>query len=452
MPQSSRPRIIPESTATQPQQQVDPMELVRQLLAPAPSPIVQELGTMDKIGSLLNAVASGVAVGTSADPGRALQGQLQQQQQMKFQADQAQKERDERLQNLNRQFGLQVLGGQIQEQQQIRSEDRAEKRSETSRKNAMDDYIKKNQIEFDFGTKRDNQRAQLEKADAILKHGWDVEKQDNQEYQFWYQQNRLENKELFDKKISLITAGIPAGKANDIANKMFQGEDLTPSEEKVITAAAQKQMKLAARAAGGGRSGSGAGLSDKQQASYFAARMKDQFLVIDVPVLDSATGQPIVDPSTKQPVKQEQIVEMANAPKDPVTGKIIGMKRVASQGEKMKILADEADGLQALMNPGVRQQLRTGANPVEKNVMGGGNSVKINHYKQQANQYLSQGMSSDEVAAGLQELKQSVPADAQAIDAVITTLPKSKTKVTPIPSAGKKGGDIRKQAKTQIFQ
>lgn len=448
MPQSSRPRIVPTTPPFNPnassatQEQIDPMQLVRELLAPPPT-VAAPMSTLDRVGKILESVAGGAAVGLSADPGRALQQQIQQQQQMRFQEQQAARERDERLDMLNRQFANQIIGGQLDEQRQVRSEDRSEKRYDRQRKDAMDDYIQKQGIDFDYQIQRDAKQAKLAKEDAILKHTWDLEKQDNQEYQFWYQQNRLENKELFDQKIRLITSGIPAGMANQIANKMFYGEDLTDKEAKTITAATQRAMRVASRGSGGGGGTSG-GLTDKQESAFLAARMKDQFVVINVPVIDPATGQQALD-GTGKPVFQEQTVEMANAPKDPLSGAIVGLKRIASQGDKLKILADEADGLQALKNPGVRQQLRTGSNPQQRNIQSGEDQAKISHYTQKVSDDLNSGKDAEYVRQQLLLTKQSNPNDSAAIDAVLSQLPKTKATVKSKVKLGT-GAQIRKQA------
>jgi len=320
---NTRPRVV-GSTATQQQEQIDPMQLVRELLAPAPSPTVQKLSTMDKIGTVLNSIAQGVSIGTSADPGRALQGQLQQQQQMKFQEQQAQKEREDRIAMLNRQFANQIIGGQLDEQRQVRSEDRAEKRYERQKKDSMDDFIKREGIQFDFQTKRDAKQNEYQKANAILQHTWDKEKQDKMDDRFDRQQTRLENKDLFDAKMKFFVQGIPYGMAKSIAEKETNGQELTEAEQKQISAAAKRQIAMANRAARSGGSGGGSGgmITDKMKNQYLAARMKDNFVVVAAP-----------DGS-------EMTIEMTNAPKDEM-GQIIGMKRVATDEDKMIKLSSE---------------------------------------------------------------------------------------------------------------
>jgi hypothetical protein len=453
---NTRPRIVPDvpnyvpSAATQSQDQVDPMELVRQLLTP-PQQVVQPPSTMDRIGQIIQAIAQGGSVGLSQDPGRALQSQIQGQQQMKFQADQAQKDRDEKLALLNRQFGLQVLGNQLGEQQQIRSENRAEVRGDKTRQENMDDFIKKNKIEFNSNTARDAKQLEGHKALAILQHQWDVEKQNTTEGQFWYQQDRLENKDRFDKTMSLIVGGVPAGLANTIGSKIFTGEDLSPSEASAVSAAATRAMAAQIRAVRAGRSGSGvsSGLTDKQANQYIQARMKDDFIVINVPVT-GADGQPQIDPQTNKPVTQQMVVEKSNAPKDPVTGEIQGFQRVANQGEKMIKIADEANAVEALKTPQGRATIKgtgnsgissvfnnTASNPTAAGVkmdsgneasylnvptQGGEQQLKMQHYSQWAQQNLQSGYSIAQTIVGLQNTAQAHPEDADFINAVIQGL------------------------------
>lgn len=335
MPQTAtRPRIVdttPITPAFNPNEPppIDINTLIQQMMTPTPVPQAQPPGIQDRIGSILQAVAGGIGTGVSNDPGAALLNQIQQIKTQKFAKEQADAERRDAIDRMNRQFGMTLLRDQSGEQQDIRKEERAQKYNKLDREANFDLYLKKNAIEFEQDKTITKEKREWQKADAVLQHQWDLEKETKVDARFKATQERLENKDLFDKKISLISAGLPAGMANTIANKMFNGEDLNPKESAAITAAAQKALRVS-RGTGSGGGGTGvSGLTEKQKFQYLNTRMKDQFVVISLP--DGT----------------ESVVEMSNAPKD-IMGEIAGFKRIANDGEKMRKLSDEIDAIDAI--------------------------------------------------------------------------------------------------------
>jgi hypothetical protein len=284
MPQSSRPRIVPTtppfnpnaSTATQ--LEIDPMQLVRELLAPAVAPEPTPMTAIDRIGSILNSVAQGVSIGTSQDPGRALQGQLQQQQQMKFQADQAQKERDERIANLNRQFGLQVLGGQIQEQQDIKKEKRTQGYKAEERKASEEEEIRRFAREKTGKEELLNLSHEKSLELARFNNIWEVDKQERGQ-EFTERMTKLrEDNDLLAKQVDMTlsfwTKGMSVGTAKKISEKILTRQELSPKEEKEMSRVIQLAERRAARAAGRGSSSGGMNFATAQKDAW---RMAQEF-------------------------------------------------------------------------------------------------------------------------------------------------------------------------------
>lgn len=333
MPDNTRPRIVNTDTFTPAfnPNAPDPRQLIADIMQPAYQPPAPKPGILDTI---INSLAQGVAIGTSQSPGDALRQTLATKAQQQFEAEQARNDYNRRLDLMSRQFGLQETANQLEEQRRVNAEVREDRRYQSRRKDSMDDYIQKNGIDVQADEAKDKRQFEYRKAAAILEHQWDLEKQSKADARFDRQQTRLENKDLFDKKIALITAGIPAGMANKIASKMYNGEDLTKEESSVITAAARRQLRPASgtrRSSGGGSSSSG--LTAKQMFQYMNVRMKDQFVVVK-----DADGN-------------DKVVEMSNAPKNSITGEIEGFVRIATGAEKRAQIGEEINEMESLLSP-----------------------------------------------------------------------------------------------------
>lgn len=356
MPQNTRPRIVqtPDTYMTPPfnPEAADPRKMVESILQPAYQPAPPSTGLLENI---LNSLAQGVAIGTSQSPGDALRQTLQQKAQQKFEQEQARQQFNQRLDLMGREFGLRETANQLDERRLVGREQRQQDYREKERQSEFDLYLKKNGIEFQQQQELTRQQQDYRKAAMVLEHQWDLEKQSNADARFDRQQTRLENKDLFDKKISLITAGIPAGLANKIASKMYNGEDLTKEESSVITSAARRQLALAS--GGGRRSSSGSvssGLTAKQMFQYMNVRMKDQFVVVK-----NADGS-------------EAVVEMSNAPKDSLTGEIQGFVRIANAQEKMSKLSEEVGAIESLLSP--QEQAKANNQPIKSDKPGANGS------------------------------------------------------------------------------
>ena len=413
MPQTAtRPRIVettPITPAFNPNEPppIDINTLIQQMMTPTPVPQAQAPGIQDRLGSILQAVASGIGTGVSNDPGAALLNQIQQIKTQRFAKEQADAERRDAIDRMNRQFGMTLLRDQVGEQQDIRKEERAQKYNKLDREANFDLYLKKNAIEFQQDREATKEKREWQKADAILQHQWDLEKETKVDARFKQTQERLENKDLFDKKISLITAGIPAGLANTIASKMFNGEDLNPKESAALTAAAQKALRISRGTGSGGGSGGTSGLTEKQKFQYLNTRMKDQFVVVGLP--DGT----------------ESVVEMSNAPRD-IMGEIAGFKRIANDGEKMRKLSDEIDAIDAIRGKKIAGQ-GTAVLPTQLNLSAKWDGI-IRSMK-------AQGSSDTEIANEIQQLFSKNPTMAQeegdAINEAIVRNKGNKTKPEP---------------------
>lgn len=313
---NTRPRVVgtpPPSTATQPE--IDPMQLVRELLSPPPAPVAPPPTIMDKIAAIINPIAQGVSIGTSADPGRALQGQLQQQQQMKFQAEQAQRDRDEKLSLLNRQFGLGIVQSQIGEQQDIRKEKRVQGYKAEERKANEEEEIRR------FAREKTGKEEMLnlghEKALELARFNnlWEADKQQKgQEFQEAMTKLK-ENNDLLAKQVDLTlsfwTKGMSVGTAKAISEKILNGETLTPKEEKEMSRVIQLQEAKARRAASGGSSGGGVSFASAQKDAWRMAQefaKNPPYILSDGSVVD-ATGLQTDIRGNKVPIGAQPVLD-----------------------------------------------------------------------------------------------------------------------------------------------
>lgn len=441
MPDNTRPRIVPiptdqSSVGIVPfNQNVSPelaAIIARASAPPAQPTAVPKQGVLE---TLLSSLATGVGIATSQSPGDALLNNLRTQQQQKIDAANRQTEYERQLDLLNRQFGLQVQRDVLSEQSDIRKEERQQAYNDKSKKDDFDRYLQKNNIEFQQQTELNKQQNEARKAAAILDHQWDIEKQNRIDERFDSQQRRLENKEIFDKKISMILGGIPVGKANTIANKMYNKEGLTDEESNTLTAAARRQLRLASGRSGGGTGSSNFnGLSEKDALRYLNTRMKDQFVVV------------------KNPDGTESTIEMSNAIKDPITGGIQGLVRIANNEDKMNALSAEMGIIGSLVkNKGTvaakpQQQLQPQDTQVP-NLFGTGDfynetKQKADHYFQVYKSLLDNGATPDLAKKMLREkIQQIAPQDLLIVDGVI-----NKTSTNKTIKKRQTLGEIRKQS------
>lgn len=423
MPDNQRQRIVPDvnpyTTPFNPNAGggLDIQALLQQALAPqAPIPAPRQ----GIVQSILEAVGNGGAIAASNNPGAVLEQQMQARQQQKFAIQQQNQQRADRLAELTRQFGLSQVQAQLGEASDIRKEQRTQAYKKEDRKSQFDDYLAKNDIEVSNQNARDDKHLEAQKAAAVLQHTWDQEKEANINDRYQQTQTRLENKDVFDKKMSLIVAGIPANIANGIGEKLYTGDPLSPEENSALTTAAKRQMAAAAKAArGSGGSGGAVGITPKQSAQYIASRMKDDFVKVQNP--DGSIS----------------IMERSNAPKD-TFGELQGVVGVPSLGEKMQFLSEEANAIETLSTPGGRQSIKSINAGSQKNfprnssgqlaegpdtpMVGGEQNLAMQHWIGEAQKSLGSGFSVQQTIQRLNQAKQAVPQETQYIDSVIASL------------------------------
>lgn len=284
--------------------QVDVAALLQQLLNPPPPPAPAPKTWKDKLGSVVQSLGQGVAVATSSDPGRVLNQQIGDRQQQAFALRQQADARQEKLADMNRQFGMQIMGQQIGEQADIRKEGRQQGYKAEDRKAEEDLLVKRFNMELTGKEKMENLSASNNLNLAKIQNGWQDERL--KQTQGW--QEHMSDLERTDKKLyeqvntslGLIKTGVDAGRATTIAKKWMNDQELTKDEAKAVNAAVQRQARLAAGGGGGRSSGSGGAKDAWKMAQEFAkgqyVQLQDGSIVEYSSVPKTFDGQ--VDQST----------------------------------------------------------------------------------------------------------------------------------------------------------
>lgn len=396
--------LVPSSTGNVP---LDSNALIQQLLAPPAPPNPPTI--LDKIGMVLNAVGQGVAVGTSNDPGQALQQQFNQ----RAAIQQAERDRQMQREQLNKQFGFKLLENQLAEELQIKQEQRQEEREIRKTERENKEFTRRFNLELtgkkDLMNIDNNQQYNL----AFIKNEWDKEKLTNdQAFQTEMYDRQVKDKRLFnqvDTALGLIRYGIDAGRATAIAKKWMNDEALTKEESSAINYAVTKANKATRSGGSGGSSLVGGVLSEKQKLQYLNTRLKDSFVVIESP-----DGQ------------GEMTVEMSNAPRDE-TGEIVGFKRVATLADKQKHLTDETDLLEFLS----KKKTPTPTTTKQTVQSGGEQTVYVNA-----------------IVGMVDNLKKQGLTDEAAFNEVIKASDKTPQTMIYIQAAAKQMGLVKEKKKT----
>lgn len=232
----------------------DLQTIIQGLLTPTPAPMPQKEGLLQTI---LASLGQGVAAATQ-NP--ALNQQIQTQQAQKFANQQYEREQSDRMNQIRQQFGLKLLDSQLGEQQDIAKETRNAAYRKEERIAAEQAAVREFNMQMTGKEQLENWNFQHQKAlkDIDINYQTSRDKMTDDRFDRKEAQDLIERK--LQIKLGLVTSGIPAGTATSIANKWFADEPLSPTEERTLTASAQRSLASAAKAArSGGGSGSGGG-------------------------------------------------------------------------------------------------------------------------------------------------------------------------------------------------
>ena len=205
----------------------DLMSQINALLQPASSPTPQHTGFGGVLRNLLAALPQAISVGLSKDPGEALTNQLRETRAMNFQREQYERQRRDRLEDLRRQVGVDVLRGDIEQRREVARENRRYQQQVglTQQEQAFRKGERQAEAESRY------QLADLEQKgrEALQASGFkNAVELSNMNFQNDVQ---LKSTELAMKYAAL---GMDGGVAYDIAKRSLSGK-LTAADNKVIS-------------------------------------------------------------------------------------------------------------------------------------------------------------------------------------------------------------------------
>jgi hypothetical protein len=219
---------------------------------------------------VLEALATGLSVGTSADPSQTLGGIVQRNQDIRLLEQQRLQKRLDELDLLKTRTVLDDLQQQQAEQRQIAAEKRAEQFQLKRDQRQEDAAVLQFNREMAGKERLDNLDFEQNKSILELKNRFDVEMATrNQEYSRGVQEVESKDRKLAktaDIAIGLIGSGLDVETAHSVARKFLSDEKLSVPEAKALNRAIA--IARAPRSSGSGRSSSSGasefGLSTKQ--------------------------------------------------------------------------------------------------------------------------------------------------------------------------------------------
>lgn len=418
--------------------------IIQGLLQPTPAPVPQKEGLLQTI---LSSLGSGVAAATQ-NP--VLQQQLQTQQAQKFAAQQQERDASDRLNQIRQQFGLRLLDSQLGEQQDLRKEARTNAYKKEERIAAEQAAIREFNMQMAGKEQLENWNFNHQKAlkDIDLNYQRSRDARVDDRFEKKEAQDLIERK--LQIKLGLVTSGIPAGLATNIANKWFADEPLSPSEERALTASAQRSLAQAAKAVRSGGSGGGSSstvgrMSEKDKMILIRQAVNDQYFQLKNP--DGTPGA---------------IVESSGVPRD-VTGSL-------NEGAIYRRLSKEENGEYAATKviPAIMAAEELLRNPKPKatqvapkvkglSVADGqryGPEVnvpvtpqqKAYQYEEQLNAAIKEGYAPTVVAKKMLEfVQQNAPEDKVIVEGIISKKIPQKSK-TSLMRGNKTGAQLKKEA------
>lgn len=220
--------------------------------------------------TIIEALASGVATGTSRDPSATLSAQLGGIQERRSIGAAQERQRQSGLEALKLQLQMDAVKDTMGEERQIRAETRSEQSKIRLSKVEEEQAVAAYNREFSGKEKLLNigfkQNKELSDIDNVFKAGMQIRSQDFQSDLAALESKDKRTAKIADASLSLISFGMPVDTAYSIAKKLFNDEKLTESEIKLVskTQAQAVASKRRGGAVGGSSSGGGGGLSSKQ--------------------------------------------------------------------------------------------------------------------------------------------------------------------------------------------
>lgn len=225
--------------------------VIQGLLTPQPTPQPQAQPLLQQI---LQNLAGGISVATSRDPGAALGQQLQNQQALRFQREQYDREQSDKMNQIRQQFGLSLLNNQLEDQRQTARDNRLFDQKKEERIAAEQERIRTFNMEMAGEEKRSQWNFENQKKLADIQLNYQKSRDIISDARYTDEQKQQRITKEVGLKLDLIRSGIPAGKASSIVDKFFDDTPLTKEEENTLTAAAQRALRLASGyGSGGGR-------------------------------------------------------------------------------------------------------------------------------------------------------------------------------------------------------
>jgi hypothetical protein len=365
---TGEPNPVIQGTAAQP---IDYQAEVAKIFGGLQQPQAQQpQGLLQRI---LGAAAQGIGVATSDNPGAALLGQIQQQQQAAQQRQAMELQRQSAIQQLQVQAQLNNLNQRIAEQMQIKAEQRTEAREIAGEKRR-----------FDYGKKTADYQQNLQKDLESFRFDFQKQIADiNNQYAVDLEALRSSNNiaerragAFYENAIPLTTSGaLSDAQVTSISTKIQNGDELSDADLKALGAANKKlrdekfrnEMRLRAASQSGGES-----LTSSIYKQALAKSLNDTLVV----------------------GKDNQIYEPV---KNGLTGRLEipgGMEilRPATQQEKVNFNIQLANRIvQGFTNPNSLQ------------ITGPATDIQINNAITQGQQYAAGGMSKEQISLGLKQ-------------------------------------------------
>lgn len=203
-------------------QSVDVSDLlakIEALMAPTPAPAAQPMNAGNILQQLFTALPQALAVGISRNPSETLEKQLERQQAMQFQRELEESRRKERLDEIRRMTGIDIVKGEISERRAVAREGRERefKLFETEEEQAFE--LRKQQLDFEA------RRRMQEEQNDFLRSLEDVR----------YQRESIAQSIKRTTELSLM--GIPPENALSIAKTELAGLPITGADKKLLDAA-----------------------------------------------------------------------------------------------------------------------------------------------------------------------------------------------------------------------
>lgn len=197
----------------------DLLARIESLMAPTPEAPPKEANLSNILQTLLNALPQAISVGISQDPGAALGQQLERLQAMMFQRELEAGRRKERLDEIRRMTGIDLIKGEISERRQISGEQRAQQFKLFERQEDQDFELRK--MDLDIAARRKLQ----EENNDFLRSLDDVR----------YQRESIAQNIKRTTELALL--GIPQDAALRISKTELSGLPITGEDKKLLDAA-----------------------------------------------------------------------------------------------------------------------------------------------------------------------------------------------------------------------